>query len=392
MSIVKFYRLVKPNPFLVEIRKLLTLFTFWRILLLVIAFLGPYLVINWGNRFPYVQEQLISTKLPYWIWSWGNFDGVHYLTIAKSYYSANYTQTFFPFYPLLIRIITKTIFFDHYLLAGLFISNLSFFVSLYFLKKLLILDGYKNYLKWIFIFILIFPTSFYFGSLYSESLFLMLIIGSLYLARQNKWFYSIIFGIIASATRLMGIFILPALIYEYILHNRKKTRLTGILPLFLIPLGLVGYMVFLKIKFADPLFFWHAQPVFGAGRLGSGIILPPQVIYRYIKIFLSVNTTSLAFMNAFFEFFMYISGIILLVLGHKLKVRLSYLIFSWPCLILPSLTGTLSSMPRYILICFPIFIVLGIIRNKFIKLLILIFSFCLLFVSTILFTRGYWVG
>ena len=371
---------------------LLSLFFIWRVSLLLLAFLGPSLIPVWGDRFPYVQEQLVFSKLPYWLWSWGNFDGVHYLTIAKTFYSAYYTQTFFPFYPLLVRIFAKTIFFNNFLVSGLFISNISFILCLYFFRKLFILDGYKNYLSWIFIFLLLFPTSFYFGSIYSESLFLMLIIGSLYLARQNKWFYSIIFGIIASATRLMGIFILPALIYEYVLQNRKKTRLTRILPFFLIPLGLVSYMVYLKIKFADPLLFWHVQPVFGAQRLGSGIILPPQVIYRYIKIFLSVNISSLAFLNAFFEFFMFILGIILLVRAHRLKVRLSYLIFSWPCLILPSLTGTLSSMPRYILICFPIFIVLGIIRNKFIKLLILLFSFCLLSLSTILFTRGYWVG
>ncbi len=385
-------KLFKKNKFIVSLISLSVFFIVWRITLFGLAFISPYLICTWGDRFPYVQEQLISSKLPYWIWSGGNFDGVHYLTIAKSYYSANYTQTFFPLYPLLIRIIAKTIFFNRYLLAGLFISNFSFFVSLFFLKKLLILDGYKNCLKWIFIFLLFFPTSFYFGSLYSESLFLMLIIGSLYLARQKKWFYSIIFGIIASATRLMGIFILPALIYEYVLQNRKKTQLTGILPFFLIPLGLVSYMVYLKIKFTDPLLFWHVQPVFGAQRLGSSIILPPQVIYRYIKIFLTVNISSLAFLNAFFEFFTFILGIILLSLAHKLKVRLSYLIFSWPCLILPSLTGTLSSMPRYILICFPIFIVLGIIRNKFVKLLILLFSFCFLSLFMILFTRGYWVG
>lgn len=369
------------------------LFIIWRISLFLLAFLGPSLIPVWGNRFPYVQEQLISTKLPYWLWSWGNFDGVHYLTIAKTFYSAYYTQTFFPFYPLLVRIFAKTIFFNNFLVSSLFISNISFILSLYFFRKLLILDRYKNYLSWIFIFLLLFPTSFYFGSIYSEGLFLLLIFASFYFARTKKWFLSALFGILASATRLFGVFLLFALLTEYFIQNKgKKKEIKPIFFISLIPLGLLFYMIYLGIKFQDPLLFWHAQPAFGAERLGSGVILLPQVIFRYLKILVTVNFKTIPFWNSLFELVSFLFAVSLLVIAHLKRIRLSYLVFSWLSLITPSLTGTFSSMPRYILVIFPIYMVLGSLKSSWLKFTLLVINMVILIISVILFTRGYWLS
>ncbi len=372
---------------------LLAIFLVWRILLVLSAFFGLSLIPLWGNRFPYFEEQLIATKLPFWIWSWGNFDGVHYLTIAKSFYSAYYTQTFFPFYPLVIRFITKIFLFDHYLVSALIISNLCFFLSLYYFNKLLLVDKYVTQIRWIILFLVLFPVSFFFGSIYTEGLFLLLVILSFYSARKNKWFISGVFGMLASATRLGGVFLFFALIVEYFVSFRNKRKpVWPFLSICLIPLGLVIYMVFLHFKFSDFLLFWHAQPAFGAERTGTSIILPIQVLFRYFRIFSTIPVSSLAFLIALFEFCSFIIAIMLLIIAHQRKVRLSYLVYSWFAVIIPSLTGTLSSMPRYVLTAFPIFIVLGSIRNRFIKISLLFFSTVILIITAILFTRGYWVS
>ena len=65
---------------------------------------------------------------------------------------------------------------------------------------------------------------------------------------------------------------------------------------------------------------------------------------------------------------------------------------NWLSLITPSLTGTFSSMPRYILIIFPIFLVLGTIKSNPLKVFILTLFLALMSVSVILFTRGYWLS
>lgn len=365
-------------------------FIIWRLVLIISAFIAPFLVPKWGGRFPYVEEQLINTKLPYWIWVWGNFDGVHYLTIAKSSYLAYFTQTFFPLYPLLIRFIGN-ILLGNFLIGGLIISNLSFLIALYFLNKLLLLENYSKNIRWILIFLIFSPTSFYFGSLYTEGLFFLLIILTFYFYKINKLFLASVCGAFATATRLFGILLLPSLLVDYYL-SKKKTKKSSVLFLFLIPLGLLMYMYYLQIKFNDPLLFWHAQPAFGAERLGSSIIFPPQVIYRYSKILLSVSVANSGFWVALFELLSLIYAFILLLIGFFKKIRISYLLFASLSILLPTLTGTLSSMPRYIVIAFPIFISLGLIKNRLLKITILFIHFVILIISVIFFTRGYWIS
>src|SRR3972149_7575541 len=66
---------------------------------------------------------------------WANFDGVHYLSIAQNGYM-RFQEAFFPLYPLLIRILAKSVLFDHYLWAGLLISHVSLFIALIIFYKL----------------------------------------------------------------------------------------------------------------------------------------------------------------------------------------------------------------------------------------------------------------
>lgn len=393
MYIKKFFKYLKNSPSI--LRYSIFYYIFWRLFLFIIAFFAPFVVNRWGNRFPYVEEQLISTKLPYWLWSWGNFDGVHYLKIAKDFYSAYYTQTFFPLYPMLTRLISL-ILFNNYFLAAFIISNLSLIGFIFIFCKLLILDGFKEKLKWILLFLFIFPTSFYFGGIYSESLFLLLLISSLYCARRKKWLLAGLLGGLASATRLFGLFLIVPLIYEWIIQYRdsKKSQkqLLNLMTLILIPLGLVSYMVYLYFQFNDPLLFWHAQPAFGAARSGGWIVNPFQVVYRYLKILFTVSLISIGFWNALFEFVSLIFVSWILIIGHIRRLRPSYLMFSWISLIVPSLTGTLSSLPRYVLIIFPIYIILGTLKSFKIKIILSLVFLVLLLISALLFTRGYWVA
>jgi len=74
------------------------------------------------------------------------------------------------------------------------------------------------------------------------------------------------------------------------------------------------------------------------------------------------------------------------------KVRVQWLTFSFLAVLTPTLTGTLASMPRYILIAFPVYIVLAHIKSDLIKSVILFFFIVTLVIATALFTRGYWIA
>ena len=72
----------------------------------------------------------------------------------------------------------------------------------------------------------------------------------------------------------------------------------------------------------------------------------------------------------------------------------SYLIFMALAFIAPTLTGTFSSLSRYVLVLFPGFIILSLWAEKYrwLRILYPILVIPLLVFCLILFTRGYWVA
>lgn len=332
-------------------RFIFSLFILWRINLEFLFWIGSKLL-------P-LKEGYLGPSV------WANFDGVHYLSIANNGYY-QYEQAFFPLYPLMIRYLSKLLG-SSFLLSGMFISNLSFLILLFVFWKLLSIKELKlseKQKKWSLVFLAFFPTSFYFGSVYTESLFLLLVILSfLYLSKGKKIFFGI-FAALASATKLIGVFLL-------------------------VPLGLIAYMIFLQKNYNDALFFIHSQPAFGAGRSGGDLIILPQVYWRYLKIFLTVPILTYDYFIAFIEFFMFNGSLYLVYIAWKKKLPESWLLFSLAAIIGPTLTGSLSSMPRYVLVAFPIFIALASSKNRKIIFIISYLFFCLF---TILFVRGYWIS
>jgi len=379
MSINRFYdsmgQLIKSN-----IAKIVILFVIWRILLFLIAFISPAVIPQFGARFPYYQERLIASGLPHFIWSFGNFDGVHYLGIAKDAYAYQYTQVFFPLYPLLIRLVSLLTF-GNLLIAGLLISNIAFFVSLVIFYKLVNKYHGEKIAFWSCLFLLSFPTSFYFGAIYTEGIFFLLIISVFYLFYKKKILLASILGSFASATRLVGLFLIPAI--------SLKKNIQSIIPILIAPLGFLAYVLYLKIEFNNPLYFVSAQTIFGQERSTTQIILLPQVFWRYLKILATTN--GLTFANAAFELGITISILTLLVLSYR-RVKTEWLIFSFLAVLMPTFTGTLASMPRYVLIAFPVYILLASIKSLIIKILIVIVFSVLLIITTVLFTQGYWVA
>ncbi len=366
-----------------------TAFIIWRVALILIALMG-------SKFFPLREGFLGGGRGAYlknpFLWSWANFDGVHYLTIAeRGYYQ--FQQAFFPFYPYLMR--SLAIFVKNYLLSGFLISHLCFLAALVLLYKLARLDLKENQAKRVLFYLLIFPTSFFFGGIYTESLFLLLVLGAFYAARKGQWGMAGVLGAMASATRFIGIFLFPALLVEWFQQNEKlkKKKLTSLLPLFLIGLGLLIYMGYLRQTVSDPLYFIHVQPFFGAQRTGGKIILLYQVFWRYLKMLVTVEKMTPTYFTVILEF---LTGLLFLFLSifAYLRLRLSYFTFMILAYLTPTLTGTLSSLPRYVLVCFPGFILLSLWSEKYrwLKTVYPLIAGGLLIISVALFTRGFFIA
>ena len=384
---------------LTDFKLVLVLFCVWRVATLLVSFLATIVIPKWGGWFPYPDKVLIPTGLPSWIWGFGNFDGVHYLRIAQDGYIAANSQAFFPLYPLLIRFLNifpksttldTSIYTDpSYFFTGFILANILFIFALYFFYKLVRMDFGERIGYLSLILLLVFPTSYYFGSVYTESLFLLLAASSIFYIRKRNFILGGILAGLASGTRILGIMLFPLLIVEIFRVGRAE-RVKAWIGAALAPLGAIFYMFYLKAVTGDFLYFLTAQPGFGAERSAKPFILLPQVIYRYFKIFLALPITSMKFFNAGLEFVFALAPLALLIVFWK-KMRLSYWIFTLGVLILPTLTGTFSSMPRYALMGFLLFPHIAQKLGKyFIPVSILLGLLGVILIG--LFTRGYWVA
>jgi len=411
-------------PTLQELKRLVFLFVGWRVFLFLLGFLAP-IFLSYEPSFPYFDKLLPFFSTPQWFFSWANFDGVHYLTIAdKGYIGTASVQAFFPLLPFVILHSLKSMMIPHYnaLIVGLLITNVStfaLFVSWFSLVKLL----RSARIAWLsLVLLVIFPTSFFLVALYTESLFLFLILMSFYCAEKRRWFWAGFFALLVSSTRIVGIFIVPALIIELfcqefdftkcLKHWQKKKismEFFGYMSaemVFLLKknwlkllwiacgsLGIIFYMVFLMIKFQDPFYFAHVQSSFGAGRSTSALISYPQVLYRSIHILLTARPFDLRYWTYVQEF---LAGTVALVglYFSRRYVRLSHYSFALAAFFIPTLTGTFLSMPRFLLVCFPLFIFLAEILHKRPKLAIvwIVLSTAVFIFNTMLFIQGYWVS
>jgi hypothetical protein len=160
-------------------------------------------------------------------------------------------------------------------------------------------------------------------------------------------------------------------------------------------LGLLIYMYYLWINFADPFYFFTVQSQFGAGRQNQ-LILWPQAVWRYLKILATARPIDWKYYIYVQEFLFSLGALYYLIKAFFKKIlSLAWVLFSLGAYFLPTLTGNFSSMPRYILLCWPIFFYL--VKDfsnwhKLYKVLYLTISLILLIINTMLFIQGYWVA
>ena len=374
---------------------ILILFIIWRLALIFVGiFATSYVPL--GNKDRFLGGGPQNYKGAPEFFSWANYDGEHYLSISIHGYKF-LEQAFFPVYPILISFFAKPLSYDAYssliysILSGLLISNLAFYFALYFLWKLITYDFSDKIAYLTIIILLVFPTSFYFGAVYNESLFLLLSILSFYYARKGRWILAAFFGGLSSATRIFGLMLLPALLIE---AWQQKLNFKQMMWLFLIPAGLIFYMLYQYLTVGDALAFYRLQKIVGEQHQ-SGLTLLPQVYFRYIKMFLTVDRQNPIFQTIILEFIVGVGFFILPIYGYFKKVRLSYLVFAFLGFLTPTIQGSFSSVPRYVIVFFPSFLALAIWLDglpKLVRNILCLASLAGLFLETSLFLRGYWVA
>jgi hypothetical protein len=223
-----------------------------------------------------------------------------------------------------------------------------------------------------------FPTAFFLNAVYTEALYLAFTTGSFWAAYVRRdLLLAGLLGAFAAATRNFGVLLVLLLGYEW-MRNRQEFGWRGLLQVGIVPTGLLGYMVFLWLRFGDPLGFFSAQATFWAreltnpatalgmawARAGEGLprfldlatlFLDPRGGEAVLEAY---NTVSFAFL----VFLGVVVGVGFVVLRLDLSVY-TFLV-TLPPVLTPYRPAPLMGLPRYALGAFPLFLILGYLLSR----------------------------
>lgn len=325
----------------------------------------------------------------------GRWDSGFYLNIATEGYAfpkdhfANIA--FLPVYPLLVY--SAKLLVGNVVLGAVLVSNLAFWLALIMLYRLAALDFGEEVAARAIFYMAIFPTALYFSAAYTESVFLLSAVTALYAARRGAWGLAALAGLLACATRLVGIVLAPVLFVEWA-HQRwwgAGARAAGALAPLFVPAGLVSYLIFLGRAFGDPTAYlqalqaWERQPQ--PFMLAASSVIQ-AIGSRSLDDILAGNLPLSAMLDLGFI-------VVFLVLGLAMlrNFRPAYGLFVFFGAALPATSGILLSMPRYVAVLFPAFIALAVwSRREWLDHIIVVASLLLLALFTILFVNWYWVA
>jgi hypothetical protein len=351
-----------------------------RLPLIIIAPLSAVVI---GQR----QGEHFTASHNVWLNVWGRWDAQHYLAIASNGYSGK-EMAFFPLYPWLIHVLGGAI--GDHLTAGLIISSLCFFIALGYLYALVRLEFGDDTTAYHAIFYTaVFPTAIFFSAVYTESLFLALKVASVYYARHGNYITAGIFGALASMTRVEGVLTAIPLAYEAWSgwRERRGTTLTrGVIGVALVPAGLLAYMAYLGALVGDPLFFTKVQDNWGRH------LAPPWSIINTVHAIAAGPLASTASVNHMIELAFTLAFLGLMIVAFRM-LRPSYSWYFAASLLVPMSTASLMSMPRFVLVIFPAFMMLALWgRNPLVNSAIVALSLPLLGLFTVLFADWYWLA
>jgi len=317
---------------------------------------------------------------------WSHWDGEHYVALAMGGYlnpPDNVSPAFFPLYPLLLRSFAELfggpISKEALSVWAPLLSLLFLPFAFYFIYHIA-LDGWgERVARGTVLILAFFPTTFFLNAAYTESVFLALSAGSLWAMRVRRdLLLACVLAGFAAATRNVGVFLVAPLMYEWI-KDIERFRWRGIY-LLLAPGGLLAYMGYLWVRFGDPLLFYSAQESWGrqatgpldtASRAwrsaveGAGRLFDPGL---WAHPSLGNVANHIAGAGNFFNVAFFVFAVVVLLAGLR-DLPLSLTVYGLLLVAPATLFGTpgspLMGTPRYVLVTFPIFIVLTLLfRNR----------------------------
>jgi Gpi18-like mannosyltransferase len=287
-----------------------------------------------------------------WLDVWARWDSAFYLEIANQGYALTLREpssaAFFPLYPILINFVKMIV--SNTVLAGLIVSHLCFLAALITIHRLTELEFRDTpTANRTILYVAIFPTSLFFGAIYTESLFLLLSSLTFLFARQRLWAWAGIVGLLAASTRIVGITLLLPVLLEWWRSREPKRDWFGLFWIAMIPIGLISQVLFLERAFGDPITFWTTQESFN--RIG---INPINALARDLAPIFKGDAFP---WNVVVDLSAFALAVTAAIAAFK-PLGSSYTAYTLLGVLIP-LSGGTGSLVRYVVVLFPVFMTLA---------------------------------
>ena len=337
------------------------------------------------------------------LYSWWRWDVVHYVEIAHDGYTIQNTA-FFPLPPLLMHGL-GAIFggsaFDDYI-AGLILANLCFYGALVLFHQILCEDFDQSVARNALFYLAFAPYGIFFFAGYSESFLLLLSLATFYFLHRGRpmdWWLAGLCGFFATLTRPTGVALIILFFVIFVQNFGLQTifarekwqeKLNALLSILLLPAGVLAYMIYLGIIFGNPLIYSTEQ----AHIWDRALALPwVGIINAIVALSIPMYQTEINLVDLIFT----LIPLIVLVIGWKhlppqYSLLASAVILAGLCF--PrSLGRSLNATPRYLVVAFPIFVLLALwSKHRRLKDTFVVTSLIFFAINTILFVTQNWVA
>ncbi len=362
-----------------------------RIVLLLCAYFG----------IAYLDSQHDYTRL---LTSWYLWDAAIYSGIATGGYQHLWQTAFYPMLPGLEHALAPLVGGDTSL-AGLIISNVAAFLTLGLLRVLVERQFGRAVARRTLIYLLVFPTAFYFITPYTESLFLLLSVACFLALTSRRWLLAGFLAALAALTRPVGVLLIAPILVAYFqslptwrseigrLNLGSWRERAGVLSACALPvLALAAYNLAVRplTGATSPL---ESELATGWGR---NLTLPGMGFAR-AALALTRAKDTLSATHIVLDFTFTALLVALSALTWR-RLPLPYLAYTWLSAALILMTPShgwtaLASTMRFMLVIFPLFILLGMWGwRPWLNILILTCSLLLLALQTAIYVSGGWIA
>ncbi|MDQ3345303.1 MAG: hypothetical protein M3473_03265 [Chloroflexota bacterium] len=299
---------------------------------------------------------------------WERWDACWYIKIATfGYESGEQSAAFFPAFPMAVRVVA-TITFLPYPVAGMIVPAIAFVAAVTGLVRLVETSHGIVIARRAALYLGIFPSAFFLFAPFTEALFLAAVVWTLVFARERRWLLAAMLAFVAGLTRVQGLLLVLPLAWEAFVaarDARSDRRLATRDGRFIVATSVIATVApaiaFLGFAFAARQLSgetpYDAQAFWG----GTSFHPPWEVVaasYRWIV----ERGDGVQALNL-----ITLIGSAALLLAAARRMPLTYSLYAWPPIILIALRiqpTPLTSTIRYVVVLFPIFIVLALLTGR----------------------------